>query len=149
MPRRLTLLAVLAAVFVLGFTQTASAATTRYSDFTTAGRGAAGYATATLAVTWNSATNADIGASITDHCPANGLGVYLHLRLRTSAGAYHQLGNSSVADGCGTTRSGYVTSIAGLYGRISHIDGRLCEEDHNGGQASVCTGWQAIDNPYT
>lgn len=149
MPRKLTLLAVLAAVFVLGFTQTASAATTRYAEFSTAGRGGAGYATATMAVTWNSATNADIGGSITDHCPANGLGAYLHLRLRTSAGAYHPLGTSPVADGCDTTRSGYIRSVAGLYGRISHIDGRLCEEDRDGNQASICTGWKAIDNPYT
>ncbi len=149
MPRKLALLAALVAVFVLGFAQTASAATTRYADFSTAGQGAAGYATATLAVTWNSATNADIGGSITDHCPANGLGAYLHLRLRTTGGAYYQLGTSSVADGCDTTRSGYITSVAGLYGRISHFDGRLCEEDHNGSQASICTGWKAIDNPYT
>lgn len=149
MPRKLTLLAVMTAVFVLGFTQTASASVTRYKDFSTAGLGAPGYATATLAVTWNSATNADLGGSITDHCPANGLGAYLHLRLRTSGGAYYGLGTSPLADGCDTTRSGYITSVAGLYGRISHIDGRLCEEDHNGGQASICTSWKAIDNPYT
>ena len=149
MPRKLALLAALVAVFVLGFTQTASASITRYAEFSTAGRGAPGYATATMAVTWNSATNADIGASITDHCPANGMGAYLHLRLRTSAGTYHRLGTSPVADGCDTTRSGYITSVAGLYGRISHIDGRLCEEDRDGNLASICTAWKEIDNPYT
>jgi hypothetical protein len=146
--RKLLVLAATVAAMLAG-TQSAWAASGSTS-FSTAGRAAPGYATATLRVEWNSATNADLYGSLTDHCPGNGLGVYLHLRLVTVGGDTVGLGTYSYSGGCGeASHGGYITSIAGGYGRLKHIDGKLCEEDHNGSTPSVCTGWQAVDNPHT
>jgi hypothetical protein len=145
--RRLFVLVVTAAA-LLGSTAIASAATTRYSDFTTAGRGNAGYATGVLAVTWNSASSATVGVSLSDVCPQNGYGVYMHLRLRTSSGDWYAGGTAYNSNGCGTTSSGSVWWPTS-YGRLSHIDGKMCEEDHNGSLPDICTDWHEIDNPYT
>ena len=145
--RKLFVLAVVAAA-LLGSTTIASADTTRYSDFTTAGRGNAGYATGILAVTWTSSSTATVGVSLTDVCPGNGYGVYMHLRLRTSSGAWYPGGTAYNPNGCGTTTSGPVWWPSG-YGRLSHIDGKMCEEDHNGSLPDICTDWHVIDNPYT
>jgi hypothetical protein len=136
------------AMTLLASAATASADETRYSDFSTAGRGEPGYATGVLAVTWHGARSATAGVSLTDVCPENGLGVYMHLRLRTSSGTWHTGPTGGNPNGCGTTASGGVWWPSG-YGRISHIDGRMCEEDRNGPLPSVCTGWHVIDNPYT
>ena len=145
--RRLFVLLVTATTLLAG-AATASADITRYSDFTTAGRGEPGYATGVLAVTWSSARSATVGVSLTDVCPGNGLGVYMHLRLRSSSGEWSTGPTAYNPNGCGTTTSGPVWWPSG-YGRISHIDGRMCEEDHNGSLPSICTGWHEIDNPYT
>ena len=145
--RRLFVL-VVTVMALLGSTAIASADSYGYTSFTTAGRGNAGYATGGMGVTWTSASSAAVGVSLTDVCPQNGYGVYLHLRLRKSSGEWVGGGTAYNNSGCNTTSSGGVWWPSG-YGRLSHIDGKLCEEDHNGSLPDICTAWQEVDNPYT
>jgi hypothetical protein len=139
-----------AAVVVMVVVPQSAWAVSGSTNFSTAGQGAAGYASGSMRVEWKADNVADVYGTVVDHCPANGLGVYLHVRLTNVKGNIYEFGTMSYTGGCGETAySDLIWDIAGGHGRIAHVDGKMCEEDHNGSKPSICTGWQAVDNPYT
>ncbi|MFL6142169.1 MAG: hypothetical protein ACJ72N_09945 [Labedaea sp.] len=146
--RKLLVLVATAVAMVVG--PQSAWAVTGATNFSTAGRGEPGYATGTMTVDWKSDNQANVYGYLVDHCPANGLGVYLHVRLQNLQGAIYEFGTMSYTGGCSESGvSDLIWVIAGGHGRIAHVDGKMCEEDHNGSKPSICTGWQAVDNPYT
>lgn len=122
----------------------ASAAT---REFSTAGVGAAGYATGYLSVIYTGARTYGLTAWNDDKCGGdpggNGMGAYLYIREVYGDGT--SANRVTLVDNNGCNNGGdFVDWNVTTPKNINRVEGRLCEEDRNGPKASICTAWKSI-----
>lgn len=116
-------------------------------EFSTAGRGGAGYATGYLSAIYFGPQYYSLTAWADDKCGAdsdgNGMGAYLYVREVYMDGSTRSRVTLSDTNGC-DNGDDFVDYEVRTTKNIARVEGRLCEEDRNGSRASICTGWKSI-----
>ncbi len=115
-------------------------------NFTTSGKGDAGWVTGYVSSIFVGTHEVDLTAWTDDHCGANpagnGMGAYLYVRVYFTDGSHWSAPLLSDTNGCDNGGDFWDPVLRWSGKTVNYTTARLCEEDRNGSKATICTAWK-------